>query len=52
VTIYLKDGTYGIGIFGTKGNEYQSYHYQRYDTQAEALSVAFDLVEQLKGIFP
>jgi hypothetical protein len=42
VTVYLKNGEYGIYLSGAS-------HFDRYGSQAEAKNMAFELVEQLKS---
>jgi hypothetical protein len=47
VTVFLKFGSYGICIGGPKKDE-RCFHPERYGSQAEALNVAFELVERRK----
>jgi hypothetical protein len=45
VTVFLKDGWYSI-CFATPKDRF--FHHLSYATQAEAMSVAFELIERLK----
>ena len=47
VTVFLKDGRYGVCHAGRKDGDCY-FHWEKYATQSEALSVAFELVERLK----
>lgn len=47
VTVFMRDGSYGICIAAMKGDG-RRFHPERYGSQAEAKSIAFELVDGLK----
>ena len=47
VTVFLKDGRYSIYLAGREVSD-RFCHWEKYASQAEAVSVAFELIEKLK----
>lgn len=50
LTVFLKDGTFGIYFADKKDSRDTNCHFERYESRREAMTVAFDLIERGRAV--